>query len=324
MEYRYSKAWADRGLGRSIIKVFGWQHSAPRVGGLFPGITDPIPAPASPTFSQCLEDATARALARAEEFVVLWSGGVDSTLVALCLASRKSPTQKVYITCSDQSMADSAQATKDALARAGCLHAPMSLTWLHQAVARGAVVVNGSHADSITLGEFADAADIHDQIWDMSMVQLVQAHMGLTRPEAEAHLEVIQPLFDLMPLEQTTLNKAFWTDFTCCWSRDEYDFTYRFDLGPPGETHFSFFSTSMFQQWAVMDAREKLRRGDSKWMIREACIRIAGHSLRFKKNLMDPAINAPGYQTLYSDRLLAIRSDYRLVLSGATISPKQP
>lgn len=314
MKLLYSKEWTKTELGSAIITAIGWQHAVPRVGNLFSGSTIPIPDGGPVPLIEAVEDSAKDLLNRYKTLYVPWSGGIDSTLVAVALAHFKTPEHTIIISESDQSMTDSPSGIYKLLIEKGCVGEPFDIERMKEISANGGMVVSGYHADSIMIGEMADARELHDVIHDMTPVELLMAHTGLSEARCKTLLRQLEPLLSLMPVERTAANIAWWLDFTCCWSRDEYDLHFR--LGLPKGSYASFFMTDLFQRWSMQDTRKKggLTEATKKYKYKDILESYLGVKVsNFKSNLID--FNLTIDNDLFSDKLLLIREDYSYIKS---------
>lgn len=303
MQYRYLSSWANNTeFGRALTRSTGWLHAVPRVGSFFPGITTPMPDPKNYSFQEIC-------FARAEELwkekssiTVMWSGGVDSTLVALVLAVTKPIGCDLFVTANAQSLSDG----KDALRSIEILGGTIK-----PFVKGEGYPVTGYHADSMLIGEFYDHKSIGEDIWTIGLTEAFQRYTGWNKSLCEEAIETLKPLIDLMPLEKTAANVCWWIDFSTFWDRDEYDAGYRLGLGIPGRDYTSFFSSELFQSWAIKDAREKAKHGYKGEYI-QLIDRFTGCSLQFKKNTLLESLVVD--HRIMSDKLLAIKEDYSIVM----------
>lgn len=322
MKHRYIRAWSLGGIGRAITQVIGWDHAVPRVGGLFPGYATSIPAPlpVTPTMAECIEHHAQELANLGRPLCVLWSGGLDSTtaLVALLKAER---TQQVAYTVNSQALRSATPETLAAVDALGAVRTEYSFANIEKLRREGWLFVTGTHADSITLGEVADANHIHDSVWDMPLERVLGLHSRnrMTPKAMAAFWEQLEPLLALMPLERTVPNMIWWLDFTCCWSRDEYDMVFRLDMaGGPGTDYVNFFGTESFQRWAMQDTRQKAAGKDAKGQIRAWVNSSLGLDTRCQKNLMAHDLVSQTYQNvLFSDRLLAVNYRFKPILAAS-------
>lgn len=329
MSYRYSSAWSRRSaLGRALINAGCWRNAVPRVGNLFPGITTPMPEPANVSFEEACDVSAVEILKKFDDVVVLWSGGIDSTLVACKLLQHKQPHHTIYITTNEQSLEVGSEYLP-ALLVEGAVQTDFDLVNLLALAERGARIVSGYHADSILVGEFYDNHSIGELIWDISPVDMLRLNAksmgvldGVSHVQemrfAERTLEQLEPLLEHMPVERTAANIGWWLDFSTYWEHDEYELHFRLGLGVPGEGYISFFNTTMFQQWAQQDTRVKVGQNGKhhKYQYTEQIAKVLGEGLAPPKKAIMGDIG--WYRPeLVDHRLLLIREDYSPFVAGA-------
>jgi hypothetical protein len=328
MTFRYSRAWSERdSLGRALLQAGCWRHAVPRIGDLFPGIATPMPESASVSFADACDARATELLAVHDNLVVLWSGGIDSTLVVCKLLEHKRVDQTVYITVNDQA----ASVGKDylpALIQAGVKTTTFDRDNLLEMAGRGIRLITGYHADSILVGEFYDNPKISESIWTISPEEAIRLNAcdlnpALARSDrktqenfARRTLEQLEPLLALMPLERTAANIGWWLDFTSYWERDEYELYFRLGLDKPGAGYISFFNSTPIQQWALQDTRDKAGRNGThhKHLYLTEISKHIGDIAPPNKAIMN---DIGWYRTCLGDsRLLLIREDYSTVVTS--------
>lgn len=318
MSYRYSKAWRkNTPLGMAITNSIGWMHAVPRVGNLYPGRTTPLPKDMYPVSLQDACDNTAKQLIlKYQTIYVLWSGGIDSTLVVAQLIKHRSADTKIIVSLNNQTVEDCDDDLIDTFSEYGVEFEQLSSDRMREIVDNGGMVVSGYHADSILVGEFVDNKRLEDVIFDITPVEMFCMHLDIETPTAEYYLRELEPLLALMPFERTAANIAWWLDFTCCWDRDEYDLMYRFNLKPAGIGYYNFFSSDDFQRWSMRDTREKAGRTRSthKYQYRDIIKSVFGRDFKFDKNLMNHETYVDHQKiNIFDEKLVAIDLDYSVI-----------
>lgn len=312
MTVRYSRQWGRTELGRALIAVFGWPNVVPRVGGLFPGITTPIPGGSPVGLPVAVESAARSFLARYDTLYLQWSGGVDSTLVAAALLHYRKK-QRLILTTSDQSARDAPAGLLELLLERGVEAEPFDIDRMKAITQAGGMVVTGHHADSIMLGELADAKKLHDDIWHMTPLEMIQVNAECEVTKARILLRQLEPVIGLMPFERTAANIAWWLDFTCCWDPDEMQPYLQQGLTPGDIGYEAFFKSSLFQRWAMQDVRNKTGRTETtkKEQYVELVERFLGSRFTFVKNIIDEQLCLPD-SPIHSDQVLLIDEQYHI------------
>jgi hypothetical protein len=322
VNYRYLRDWSERGFGKALVSTIGWKHAVPRIGNFFPGITIPIPNSKGiiPDISFCIEEQAQRISDLDRPLVVLWSGGVDSTLVLTALSKAKR-SQPLFYTVSKQSIECASPELMNSIVKLDATPIEFNFQKIDELKAKGYLFITGTHADSITLGEIADSNLLHDKIWDMSISDLIKVNNpdNLPQKNMELYWETLTPLFDLMPFEKTASNLAWWLDFTSCWNRDDYDMSFRLNLnGGPEVDYINFFGSESFQLWAMQDTRDKALNRDAKGRLRKWVNDSLGCNVVYVKNIMEPSLNVSNYNdTIGSSLLVAIDKNYKPIVSRA-------
>jgi hypothetical protein len=278
-----------------------------------------------PPLADCFDERAAELVARYDTLYVMWSGGVDSTAVALYLAKHKKPTTKLILSTSEQSLSDASVKVLNSLKAAGFTSEPISRERMIEVAATGGMVITGHHADSILLGDFVDSRGIYEEIWDMSLIELFMVHANITQKQAAVELKDLEPILALMPLgmERTAANVGWWFDFCCYWDHDEVEFMLRLGLQPPGVGYLTFFNTEKFQLWAQQDVRNKAGRtaADHKKGYLGLIWELLGYEEPFVvKNRME--ISFDNLDRMPGPNVLKIREDYSVVMDPTSLHPR--
>lgn len=324
MGVRFSHPWYYTDLGKALRRITGCQMSVPRVEGLCPFISTPMPmVPTTPPdIGDCCDHRASELVQKYQTLYVMWSGGVDSTLVALYLAKHKKPSTKLILSTCEQSLSDASGRVLDSLISSGFTAEEISRERMIQVVEEGGMVVTGHHADSILLGDFVDSAGIYEEIWDMSLVELFMKHASVNEKQAEAAILDLEPVLQAMPagMERTAPNVGWWLDFCTYWDQDEVVTMLRLGLKPPGVGYVTFFGTSEFQQWALQDVSKKAGRTAKtyKQIYLNLIWDLLGYEESFvvKNNMKIPFDNI---SRLPGPALLKIREDYSVVMSSTSL-----
>uniref|UniRef100_A0AAU6W4I1 tRNA-specific 2-thiouridylase MnmA n=1 Tax=Pseudomonas phage Cygsa01 TaxID=3138529 RepID=A0AAU6W4I1_9VIRU len=316
MNVRFSHSWYTGALGKALRRITDYNMLIPRVGGLCPYMSTPMPSGPPTDFAQCCDERAAELVGKYQTLYVMWSGGIDSTMVALYLAKHKKPTTKLILSTSEQSLTDASTKVLNSLKSAGFAVEPLSRERMIEVTDTGGMVITGHHADSILLGDFVDSTGIYEEIWEMTPVELFMKHAGVSRALAESALADMEPLLALMPagMERTAANVGWWIDFCTYWDHDEVEFMLRLGLKPPGVGYLTFFNTEGFQLWAQQDVRSKAgqTRDTHKQVYLELIWEMLGYQESFVfKNRMVVPFDDPSMMP--GPNLLKIREDYSVV-----------
>lgn len=260
MNYRYHSRWRTGDHFRmALTQVTMNEFAIPRAGKLYSGISTPIAPASSISLKHACFNRATEILAKYDEIYVMFSGGVDSTLVAAYLCSMMQPHHKITLSGSYQVDQDCDPKVVEWLKQYSTFE-ELSIDAMKAVTARGGMVVTGMHADSILIGELLD--DTHDpaiytDVWDMTPVELIAKFTGQSELWSEVQLKKIQPLTDLMPVKMNAPNLAWWLDFSCLWDRDEMEFPIKLGLDAPGKGFISYFNTPDFEGWSQQDTSQK-------------------------------------------------------------------
>lgn len=318
MDYRYALGWSrTHPVGQAVAALTPWTRAMCRAGDFWKGLKSPIPqGEYGGNFPSICRSEITKLWAGRKEIVVLWSGGIDSTLVAALLVESR-PKGAVIRLCSDTAtLSNEEHQGLGWLVENGCMKMPLDVNQLRSVTERGGMVVSGYHADTLLSGDMVRYWDLYETIWDMSLEDLFLKVSGLPIQAVKKHMEDIQPLLDLCPLEQTAANVAWWLDYTCAWDDDEMALKYIMDLEAPGEGYINFFASEALQLWAVQDASLKIGRtkGTHKKVYMELLNEIMGFSVEMPINT-EPTSDYFIYP-ISKGLLLAIREDWSIIESG--------
>lgn len=259
MNYRYALGWVNSTpLGRAIYHLTPWSRVTCRAGGLWPGITNPIPSgtPGGDFLSICRQEAQAL-WQQYNELAVMWSGGMDSSLLACVLAECKPAEATLLISSEGTTLAQESDVL-NWLSSKGCPKMLMTPHTLRAVTERGGMVVTGYHADSLLCGDIIRYWNLYESIWTMTVEEMLGIVSELHPAAVTALLQDLEPLLELMPLERTAANVAWWLDFTCAWDSDEMATKFVFNLNPPGSGYINFYGADAFQLWAMQDVAVKV------------------------------------------------------------------
>lgn len=257
MNYRYSYNWAtSNGISRAVAKLGMWGFTPPR--GIWPGVSEPIPVPDTQgLFADIARAVAAEMWAQYPHIAVVWSGGVDSSLVAVALMESK-PAGSVLSVVSEPATFASSGNVWPWLADRGCQQLWLSRQTLRDVVDQGGMVTTGYHADTLLCGDIIRYHNLYSSIWNMTVEEMF-IHMDQLHPEdVLTQLKMIEPLLQQMPLERTAANVAFWLDYTCAWHGDEMALMKLFDVDAPGVGYVNFFAHPTLQAWSLRDVAEKV------------------------------------------------------------------
>ncbi|WP_347506208.1 hypothetical protein [Pseudomonas anguilliseptica] len=261
MRLRYAKGWVNGNpVAQAVYQLSPWYLFTCRAGDIWPGIKEPIPqgTPGAGDFAAICRKEAAALWAEFSSLTVMWSGGIDSNLLA-CLLVESCPAG-ASLTLSGP--ADRLAATDDQalnwLRDHGCATVVTDTEVLHQVVADGGMVVTGVHADTLLCGDLIRYNDLYAAIWDMSVEEMFVRCSGLAPGAVRGYLERLEPLLALMPLARTAANVAWWLDFTCAWDSDAMMAWRVFGLAPGGVGYRDFFAAPAFQLWSMQDVALKV------------------------------------------------------------------
>jgi hypothetical protein len=243
----------------AVTQVTMNEFAIPRAGRLYSGISTPIAPPSSISLKQSCINRAVEILAKYDEIYIMFSGGIDSTLIAVYLCSLAQPHHKITISQSTQ-VDEACDPNVVEWLKQYSVFEDFSIDTMKAVTARGGMVVTGTHADSILIGKLLDDIDdpaIYTDIWDMTPHDLIVKFTGQSDLWVDVQLKKIKPLTDLMPVAMNAPNLAWWLDFSCLWDMDEMKFPIKLGLNAPGNGFISFFNTQEFEGWAQQDASQK-------------------------------------------------------------------
>lgn len=253
--------------------------------------------------------------AKYSEIAVMWSGGMDSSLLACLLVESKPANGKLLISSERETLAWDDHDIMKWLLAAGCEKLEASSASLRAVVDRGGMVVAGYHADTLLCGDIMRYYDLYSTIWDMSVEEMLIAIQGrIHKSSVQAYMTDLQPLIDLMPLPKTAANVAYWLDFTCAWNSDEMALKFIFDLEPPGVGYVNFFGANDFQLWSLQDVEAKV--GKNKETHKQVYHQLLSEIVGFGPVI--PLNTEPGElygASMDMGKVLAITEDWKVIES---------
>ena len=256
---RYGKGWGYLNpLASAVIAISPWSIITCRVGNFWPGIKSETPiTPTTKPLADICQSEAAALWAKYKKVLVLWSGGVDSSLVATLMAKSRPADGQLMLGSSQGSSPDF---DNDLIAwyfDQGVSFCQADPARLKEFVDAGWHVVTGVHADTLLSGDIVRYGQLYSDIHRMDIRDLISK---MVRTEDDKKVEELyvqlKPLIDLMPLQHNAANFAWWLDYTCAWDIDSLATWCLFGVHPNNYT--DFFGSLDFQQWAIKDASEKI------------------------------------------------------------------
>ncbi|SUE95813.1 Uncharacterised protein [Ectopseudomonas mendocina] len=245
----------------------------------------------------------------------MWSGGMDSSLLACLLLEAKPAHGKLLISSEPITLSWNDHDILKWLVGAGCEKLEATSASLRDVVDRGGMVVAGYHADTLLCGDIMRYYNLYSDIWSMSVEDMmVRVASDIHEASVQSFMSDLQPLIDLMPLPKTAANVAYWLDFTCAWDSDEMTLKFAFDLEPPGVGYVNFFGARDFQLWSLQDVEAKV--GKNKETHKRVYYELLSEIVGFQPTI--PLNTEPGelYGTsMDMGRVLAITEDWKVIES---------
>lgn len=319
MTYRYHSRWRQGDSSRlALTQIIRNDWAIPRAGNLYSGICTPIAPPSNISLKQACFNRATEILAKYDEIYIMFSGGVDSTLVAAYLCSMSKPNHKITLSGSTQVESDCDPRVIEWFKQYATFE-EISIDRMKETTARGGMVVTGVHADSILIGEVLDDAKdpaFYTDIWDMTPVEMVAKFTGQSNLWAEVQLNKIRPLTDLMPVAMNAPNLAWWLDFSCLWDRDEMEFMTKLGLDHTGKGFIAFFNTTEFEGWSQRDASQKAGVGIElyKYQYKELIMDIIKFEPVWPGKTKFTSLAEKLEETKWPDTILMITENWETVL----------
>lgn len=256
---RYGKGWCYLNpLAASVIAISPWHIITCRVGGFWPGVTSEAPLTSTTkSFAEICQSEAVALWAKHKKVLVLWSGGVDSSLVATFMAKTRPADGQLMLGSSHGSSPDFDNNLMAWYFEQDISFCQADPARLNEFVAAGWHVVTGVHADTLLSGDIVRYGHLYNDIHNIGIKDLI-SKMAKTEDDKKVdelygHLK---PLIDLMPLQQTAANFAWWLDYTCAWDMDSMATWQVFGVHPNNYT--DFFGAIDFQRWSIKDSYEKI------------------------------------------------------------------
>lgn len=280
MKYYWSRSiqkYPENQLASEFLKNFtGMQVFGRNKKYLNEMIFDPVPEyGVTHTLEEACIERAHDILRRPEsEFLVLFSGGVDSSLAAISLAIvNQEYNKKIILTLGPESESDTDPRLIDWFIKKNCfIDRNIDIDYVNNYVKRSdGFIISGLQGDNLYLGVLTDEK-FKDTIWDMSVMEFFSIITGFK--QTQGLVDRYMPVFDDMPveLEKNAPNMLFWLGFYYCWHREMLFFHCMFDIGPYNERHTHFYDSIPFQKWMMQDTKE--RCGNSRLNFKEKTINV--------------------------------------------------
>lgn len=313
MSYRYALGWIKNNpVMYALSQLCPWKRLTCRVDGIWPGIKTPIPTgtPGGDLHQICINEAK-NLWNRYTDIGVLWSGGMDSSLVMVSLESTRPSGSKLTVIAQEPTLTEQHDIL-DWLLENGASTEVLNAADLRARVDRGGMVVSGIHADTLLCGDIIRYNDLYQDIWDMSVRDMFIRITGLPESAIDQHLAAIEPVLAAMPVERTAANVAWWLDYVCAWETDKMCLKFMFDLKPHGEGYINFFGSDAFQLWSMQDVSVKVghTKVTHKQLYKQIVINIIGKEPKI------PINTEPGDDfgvSMDMNQIIAIREDWSVI-----------
>lgn len=256
---RYGKGWGlFNPLAAAVIAISPWTVITCRAGNFWPGIKSEMPlVPTAKSLADICESEATALWAEHKKILVLWSGGVDSSLVATYMALSCPEDGQLMLGSSQGSSPDFDNNLVSWFYEQGVSFCQADPDRLRAFVADGWHVVTGVHADTLLSGDIVRYGHLYSDIHIMGIKDLISK---MARTENDKKVDALYaqllPLINLMPIQKTAANFAWWLDYTCAWDIDSLATWQVFGVHPDNYT--DFFGALDFQRWAVKEASEKI------------------------------------------------------------------
>jgi hypothetical protein len=243
----------------------------------------------TPTLYQACNARAIELATRPEsEFLILLSGGADSTLAACALSRVLESAGKTVI----YAMTATGDKDLDPITKQWLLDMPnASVRYIDKTFLdtyRSGFVITGILGDELTSGSaFLYGKPITDAGWQMSVDEAI-GYIKKIDPSPQLTNRYIR-LFEDMPYELNAPNMFHWLSFKYTWGREQLVLMVSSDIGIYGMTHTHFFDSADIQQWMMKDMR--LRCGPSESTRKDIQIDVIreyiGHPVKVpQKNLI--------------------------------------
>lgn len=221
-----------------------------------------------------------------KEIMILFSGGVDSTLAAVAIVklNELNRNKKIIIGYTDSTIKYTDKNLFKWLTDRGCEYLKVDHDSLREYTRNGGFFVTGTHGDNLVLSDAVGWGNITvDDVWDITPEELMSSISK--RENGDKLLKNYGYLFDEMPLEMNAPNMLWWVGFCFYWHRDSLYMTTYTDLGQPTVTHEHFFCSTPFQRWMMQDASIRCGRtsNDHKYLVIRAVNNIADSEFKIEQ-----------------------------------------
>lgn len=256
----------------------------------------------------CYERAEALLKQQAKP-LLLFSGGVDSSLALAALAKQKGD-RPLIVGVTPTAVEHTDVRFIKWLVEQGCTFQNGEHPSLKPFTQNRGFIITGALGDNLVLGDAAGFFQLKDRVWSMEVAELFEHITGRSGGDKQYH--AYRHVFKHMPsdMEHTPSNLVWWMGFCFLWHRTSLLLTVSNDLGPIGECHVPFFISDPLQRWMMQDTR--VRCGQSAATHKDKLIEVIWEMVGFEFHVPQ---KTAGWDDVFApgpDDLISIDSSWNI------------
>jgi hypothetical protein len=192
---------------------------------------------------------------------VLWSGGIDSTLI-LATFLKQGHRDILEVGLSIESIAENYNFYKNHLLGQVAL---ISATDLRSLASKNYILVGGEYNDQLlgsnllpTFVKYFDVDKLHD---DFDLDQLKKVFSSRYTKNVDLWIDIYLSIVSKSPVQiKTNLDFHWWINFSCKWQGLYYRLASYFPKDYDLKNYCHFFQSEDFQRWSLLNHRQEFRQ----------------------------------------------------------------
>jgi hypothetical protein len=203
---------------------------------------------------QTMNDIVQKATSSNKKIRIMWSGGIDSTLI-VSMFLRNKHSDLLEIGLSLESIAENYNFYKDHLLNKVKL---MSATDIRSLASDDCLLIGGEYNDQLlgsnllpTFVKYYETKELHDKF---NIDQLRKVFSSRYSKNLDKWIEIYLNICRSCPREiKTNLDFHWWINFSCKWQGIYYRLASYFPEQYDLKNYFHFFQSDDFQRWAILN-----------------------------------------------------------------------
>jgi hypothetical protein len=220
-------------------------------------------------FSDAARITVDRFTSQQKHMYLMWSGGIDSTVMVLAFFLNHSYKDRITIVCNKDSIRENWNFYKNFIRP---YYKIVSTEQFNNDIRHSIVdgiIVQAEHADllfSVSVGRFIKNELGEDFLYKKfnrdNFISFYSTRPGMSKRYASCMFDLVNQTTEKSPIEIETIEEfAWWANFNFRWAHAKEKFRARID---PKNDYQTFFSSPEMQKWSIFNLKTNSRQLDEK------------------------------------------------------------